>query len=88
MIRLYLPKSFKMMKLLNYNHGGIIRGLTASLAYVAVLFATQRNVLAKDLAGCFWIQNDFKRGARRGAWYAQGTSHLTRIDKRVGQARD
>lgn len=71
MIRLYLPKSFKMMKLLNQNHGIIMRGLTAILAYIAALFATRRHVLAADLAGCFWTQNDFKRGARRGAWYAR-----------------
>lgn len=68
-MRLYLPKNFKMMKLLNHNHGMLVRGVAASLAYSAVLFATRRHILAAELARCFWTKNDFKLGARRGAWY-------------------
>lgn len=59
------------MKALNHNHGAVTCGLVACLAYVAVLFATRRHVLACELAGCFWTKNDFKLGARRGAWYAR-----------------
>ena len=68
-MKLYLPKSFKMMKLLNHNHGVIARGAAAVISYSAVLFATRRHILAAELAGCFWTTNDFKIGARRGAWY-------------------
>jgi len=70
-MKLYLPKSFKMMKLLNHNHGVFVRGVTASLAYIMTLIATHRHVLAAELAGCFWTANDFKLGARRGAWYSR-----------------
>ena len=70
-VRLYLPKNFKLMKLLNHNHGPIVRGISAVLAYLVVLFATRRHVLAAELAGCFGTKNDFKLGARRGAWYAR-----------------
>jgi hypothetical protein len=68
-MNLYLPKSFKIMKLLNHNHGWLVRGAAAAAAYGAISLATRRHVLAAELAGCFWTMNDFKLGARRGAWY-------------------
>ncbi|MBB5723605.1 phosphorylcholine metabolism protein LicD [Loktanella ponticola] len=70
-MKLYLPKSFKMMMLLNHNHGALVRGIAASLAYIMTLIVTRRHVLAAELAGCFWTKNDFKLGARRSAWYAR-----------------
>lgn len=70
-MKLYLPKNFKLMKALNHNHGPVVRGIVAGLAFLFVMFATRRLVLASELAGCFWTQNDFKTGARRGAWYAR-----------------
>jgi phosphorylcholine metabolism protein LicD len=70
-VNLNLPKSFQMMKLLNHDHGPIMRGLAAGVAFLAVFILTRRPVLAGELAGCFWTKNDFKLGARRGAWYAR-----------------
>lgn len=59
------------MKLLNHNHNLVVRGLAATLAYTATFILVRRHVLAAELAGCFWTKNDFKLGARRGAWYAR-----------------
>lgn len=70
-MKVHLAKSFRMMKLLNHNHGPFVRGIAASAAYVMTFIATWRHVLAAELAGCFWTTNDFKLGARRGAWYAR-----------------
>lgn len=68
-MRLHLPKSFQMMKLLNKNHRPFMRGAAAVAAYSAVLLTTRNHVLAAELAGRFGVHNDFKLGARRGSWY-------------------
>ena len=70
-MKLHIPKSFRMMKLLNRNHGPVVRALAGIVAYLAIALATRRHVLARELAGRFWTQNDFKLGARRGAWYTR-----------------
>jgi hypothetical protein len=70
-VNLNLPKSFAMMKLLTHDHNIVVRGLTAAVAFVAILVVTWRWVLAAELAGCFWTKNDFKLAARRGAWYVR-----------------
>jgi hypothetical protein len=70
-MNLYIPKSFKMMKLLNHNHGPFVRAIAAVVAYSMTFITTYHHVLAAELARCFWTENDFKLGARRGAWYAR-----------------
>jgi len=59
------------MKLLNRNHHVIVRSGVAIFAYVVLLVLVRRHGLAAELAACFGVKNDFKLGARRGAWYAR-----------------
>jgi len=68
-MNLNLSKSFRLMKLLNHNHGPVMRALAATSAYVGTLITTRQHVLGMELASQFWTANDFKTGARRGAWY-------------------
>lgn len=70
-LNLNLPKSFKMMKLLNHHHGWGMRSIAAASAYVLAMVTTRQHRLAKALSRCFWLTNDFKAGARLGAWYAR-----------------
>lgn len=68
-MKFYLPKSFRMIMLLNRNHGPIVRFFAGAMSYVAIMIATTRHRLAVEVAQCFTHKNDFKLGARRGAWY-------------------
>ena len=68
-MNLNMSKSFRLMKLLNHDYGPMMRALVAAAAYGGTMVTTRQHVLAKELAGRFWASNDFKLGARRGAWY-------------------
>ena len=68
-MNLNMSKSFRLMKFLNHNYGPVMRALVAAAAYGGTMVTTRQHVLAKELAGRFWTFNDFKLGARRGAWY-------------------
>ena len=69
LMNLNMSKSFRLMKLLNHNYGPVMRALAAAAAYGGTLLTTRQHVLGKNLARQFWTTNDFKLGARRGAWY-------------------
>lgn len=70
-MKLNVPKSFHMMKRLNQNHGLVMRAIVGIIAYCGTVIATQKPALGVELAGRFWTENDFKLGARRGAWYSR-----------------
>lgn len=59
------------MKLLNRDHGRLVRAGAAALGFVVSALATGRMRLAQELAGQFWTYGDFKVGARRAAWYCR-----------------
>ncbi len=60
-----------MMKLLNRDYGVPVRAVTALAGFGFATLATGRVNLARELARQFWTHNDFKVGARRGAWYSR-----------------
>ena len=59
------------MKLLNRDYGAPVRAISALAGFGFTTLATGRVKLARELAGQFWTHNDFKVGARRGAWYSR-----------------
>lgn len=70
-LKLAIPKSFWMMKLLNRDYGAPIRAVCAALGFGLTLLTTGRINLARELASRCWTHNDFKVAARRGAWYCR-----------------
>ena len=70
-LKLGLPKSFWMMKLLNRDYGALIRAVCAFAGFGFTIIATGRIALAREIARRFWTHNDFKIAARRGAWYSR-----------------
>jgi len=62
--------SFRIFRILKTKRGPIIRGVTASLGWIATALLTGQTSLAALSARQFW-QGDILQGARRIAWLAR-----------------
>ncbi|MEL6682867.1 MAG: hypothetical protein AAFQ09_09505, partial [Pseudomonadota bacterium] len=70
-MKLALPKTFGMMKLLNRDYGGFGRGVAAAGGAILVWMITLDGTLTREMARRFWTHQDFKLAVRRGAWYCR-----------------
>ena len=70
-MKLALPKTFGMMKLLNRDYGAPGRGVAAAGGFALVWAITLDGMLAREMARRIWTHGDIKLAARRGAWYCR-----------------
>lgn len=70
-MKLALPKTFGMMKLLNRDYGALGRGVAAAGGFALVWAITLSRTLAREMARRVWTHGDLKLAARRGAWYCR-----------------
>jgi hypothetical protein len=68
-LKLALPKSFVVMKLLNRTYSAPLKALLACFAFITGWAASGRFTLGAELAKRCLRHNDLKLAARRGAWY-------------------
>ncbi len=70
-MKLALPKTFWMMKLLNRQNSRPIRSILAASGFLLTLLCTFNGTLARETARRFWVHGDSKLAVRRVAWYCR-----------------